>query len=81
MSQSHYITKTKRRRVSKSRSRKEAKRIAVTMRRIKELEKRDRILREEGIDTTDIPEVTDWSGAEIGKFYRNSKLRGTDSRP
>lgn len=22
------------------------------------------------IDTSDIPEVTDWSGAEVGKFYR-----------
>jgi hypothetical protein len=28
------------------------------------------IMIEEGIDTTDIPEVTDWSGAEVGKFYR-----------
>ena len=22
------------------------------------------------IDTSDIPQITDWSGAEIGKFYR-----------
>ena len=22
------------------------------------------------IDTSDIPEITDWSGSEIGKFYR-----------
>ena len=39
------------------------------------------IMVEEGIDTTDIPETTDWSGAVRGKFFRNSKLRGTDSRP
>jgi hypothetical protein len=39
------------------------------------------IMLEEGIDTTDIPEVTDWTGAVRGKFFRNSKLRGTDSRP
>jgi len=39
------------------------------------------IMIEEGIDTTDIPEVTDWTGAVRGKFFRNSKLRGTDSRP
>jgi uncharacterized protein (DUF4415 family) len=25
------------------------------------------------IDLTDMPEVTDWTGAEIGKFYRPSK--------
>lgn len=25
------------------------------------------------IDTSDIPEVTDWSGAEVGKFYRGNK--------
>jgi hypothetical protein len=28
------------------------------------------IMVEEGIDTTDIPEVTDWTGAVRGKFYR-----------
>jgi len=28
------------------------------------------IMIEEGIDTTDIPEVRDWSGAVVGKFYR-----------
>jgi uncharacterized protein (DUF4415 family) len=25
------------------------------------------------IDLTDMPEVTDWTGAEMGKFYRPSK--------
>jgi len=29
------------------------------------------------IDTSDIPEVTDWSGAEIGKFYRPVKKQVT----
>jgi hypothetical protein len=28
------------------------------------------IMVEEGIDTTDIPEVRDWSGAVRGKFHR-----------
>lgn len=28
---------------------------------------------DEDIDTTDIPEVVDWSKAEIGKFYRPIK--------
>lgn len=27
-------------------------------------------MKDEDIDTSDIPEVTDWSGAEVGKFYR-----------
>jgi hypothetical protein len=27
-------------------------------------------LRDRDIDTSDIPEITDWSGAEVGKFYR-----------
>lgn len=27
-------------------------------------------MRDEDIDTSDIPEVTDWSKAEVGKFYR-----------
>jgi hypothetical protein len=31
------------------------------------------IMLEEGIDTTDIPEVTDWTGAEVGKFYRGKR--------
>ena len=29
--------------------------------------------RDEDIDTSDIPEVKDWSGAAIGKFYRPVK--------
>ena len=29
------------------------------------------------IDTSDIPEITDWSGAEIGKFYRPVKQQVT----
>lgn len=27
----------------------------------------------ENIDTSDIPEVTDWSGAERGRFYRGNR--------
>lgn len=30
-------------------------------------------LRDEDIDTSDIPEVTDWSKAVVGKFYRPIK--------
>lgn len=30
-------------------------------------------LRDEDIDTSDIPEVTDWSRAVVGKFYRPIK--------
>lgn len=29
--------------------------------------------RDEEIDTSDIPEVKDWSGAVVGKFYRPNK--------
>jgi hypothetical protein len=29
--------------------------------------------RDEDIDTSDIPEVKDWSGAVVGKFYRPTK--------
>lgn len=29
--------------------------------------------KEESIDLSDMPEVVDWSGAEIGKFYRPPK--------
>jgi uncharacterized protein (DUF4415 family) len=29
--------------------------------------------RDEDIDTSDIPEVKDWSGAMVGKFYRPAK--------
>lgn len=28
---------------------------------------------DEAIDTSDIPEITDWSGAVVGKFYRPLK--------
>lgn len=28
---------------------------------------------DEAIDTSDIPEITDWSGAVVGKFYRPIK--------
>jgi len=30
-------------------------------------------LPDEAIDTKDIPELTNWAGAEIGKFYRPRK--------
>lgn len=30
-------------------------------------------LRDEDIDTSDIPEITDWSRAVVGKFYRPIK--------
>jgi len=30
-------------------------------------------LRDRDIDTSDIPEITDWSGAEVGRFYRPIK--------
>ncbi len=29
--------------------------------------------REQDIDTSDLPEIKDWRGAEIGKFYRPVK--------
>ncbi len=29
--------------------------------------------KDEDIDLSDMPEVVDWSGAEMGKFYRPSK--------
>ena len=29
------------------------------------------------IDTSDIPEISDWSSAEIGKFYRPKKKQVT----
>ena len=32
-----------------------------------------RQLRDEDIDTSDVPEVTDWSKAVVGKFYRPLK--------
>jgi len=30
-------------------------------------------MRDEDIDLSDMPEVVDWSGAEMGKFYRPPK--------
>jgi len=45
----------------------EAKRAAKTGYR------RDSAMKEEGIDLSDMPEVLDWSGAEMGKFYRPPK--------
>lgn len=30
-------------------------------------------IKDEDIDLSDMPEVLDWSGAEIGKFYRPAK--------
>jgi uncharacterized protein (DUF4415 family) len=53
-----------------SRSAKSTKRNA--SRRDSELEALLR-LRDDHIDTSDIPEVTDWSGAVVGKFYRPIK--------
>ena len=32
-----------------------------------------RAMRNEEIDLSDMPEVVDWSGAEVGKFYRPPK--------
>lgn len=34
-------------------------------------------LSDDDIDTSDIPEVTDWSNAEMGKFYRPRKKQIT----
>jgi len=31
------------------------------------------VMKDEDIDFSDMPEVLDWSGAEIGKFYRPKK--------
>jgi uncharacterized protein (DUF4415 family) len=39
--------------------------------------KRVAAMREEDIDTSDIPEVTDWSSAVTGKFYRPVKQQVT----
>ena len=32
-----------------------------------------RKMKDEDIDLSDIPEITDWSGAVVGKFYRPVK--------
>lgn len=34
-------------------------------------------LPDEAIDTSDIPEITDWTGAERGRFYRPAKQQVT----
>lgn len=86
MSQNHYSTKRKRRKVSKSRAKQSQKRIAGTMAKLHEHERLSQIGQpdaallaelaaiadktDDEIDTSDIPEVKDWSGAEVGKFYR-----------
>jgi uncharacterized protein (DUF4415 family) len=47
------------------------------MRKLTKEQKRDiaaiRAMRDEDIDLSDMPEVLDWSKAEIGKFYRPPK--------
>jgi uncharacterized protein (DUF4415 family) len=47
------------------------------MRKLSKEQKRDiaaiRAMRDEDIDLSDMPEVVDWSGAEMGKFYRPPK--------
>jgi len=47
------------------------------MRKLSREQKRDiaaiRAIRGEDIDLSEMPEVLDWSGAEIGKFYRPPK--------
>ncbi len=47
------------------------------MRKLTKEQKRDiaaiRTMRDEDIDLSDMPEVLDWSKAEIGKFYRPPK--------
>lgn len=45
----------------------------LTKQQIQELEKLNQ-LPDDQIDTSDIPEVTDWSGAVRGKFYRNTSV-------
>jgi uncharacterized protein (DUF4415 family) len=39
--------------------------------------KRLAAMRDDEIDTSDIPERTDWAGAEVGKFYRPIKKQLT----
>jgi uncharacterized protein (DUF4415 family) len=47
------------------------------MRKFSREQKRDiaalAAMKDEDIDLSDMPEVVDWSGAEIGKFYRPPK--------
>ncbi|MEQ8742123.1 BrnA antitoxin family protein [Parasphingorhabdus sp.] len=53
---------------------KESKKLATKME--KELAALD-AMRDEDIDLSDVPEVTDWSAAERGKFYRPVKEQVT----
>ena len=47
------------------------------MRKLSKEQKRDIAaiskMRDEDIDLSDMPEIVDWSGAEMGKFYRPPK--------
>jgi len=47
------------------------------MRKLSKAQKQDiatiRAMRDEDIDLSDMPEVVDWSKAEMGKFYRPPK--------
>jgi len=44
------------------------------MKRLTKEQKRDiAAKRDEDIDLSDIPEITDWSGAVVGMFYRPAK--------
>lgn len=44
------------------------------MRKLSKEHKRDiALMKDEDIDFSDIPLVLDWSGAEVGKFYRPPK--------
>ena len=47
------------------------------MRKLTKIQKEDiralAALKDEDIDFSDIPRIVDWSGAEIGKFYRPPK--------
>jgi hypothetical protein len=50
------------------------------MRKLTRQQKRDIVAiagkKDEDIDFSDAPPVVDWSGAEIGKFYRPKKQQG-----
>jgi hypothetical protein len=86
MAKNHYTTKAKRRSVSGKRVDQGAETMRILKVRALVAELDDEFanfrnahgaeierltqMKDEDIDTTDIPEVTDWSGAEIGKFYR-----------
>ena len=51
------------------------------MRKLTKDQKRDvaaiAIKKDSDIDFSDLPPVVDWSGAEVGKFYRPAKRRVT----